>query len=237
MNRIPRIACLTVVLLHAALVAAAEPYAILRPGAYHCEEVTVDTDAAWWGLYIDGDGGRLEPVDIRVERVHDPVVDDDDEATGIRVSVAGAATPEFLIRGLADATARPVHTAYVGRRFLHPGEMQRIGQIGEYLSFVAASGSAEAGEYGPTFEEYTLTLWYRRSGRPEVQEIATLDSFSIDGTPELLWAGDLDGDARPDLIFDLRTHYNMSELALFLSSEAGPEEVVALVARFVTTGC
>lgn len=54
---------------------------------------------------------------------------------------------------------------------------------------------------------------------------------------QLLWAGDLDGDRRLDLLIDLTWHYNLSQRMLFLSSVAAPGRLLRKVGLFETIGC
>jgi hypothetical protein len=56
-----------------------------------------------------------------------------------------------------------------------------------------------------------------------------------DPSPHLLWAGDLDGDCRPDPLLDLTDHYNLA--LLWLSSEAEAGDLVGLAAERRYPGC
>ena len=58
-----------------------------------------------------------------------------------------------------------------------------------------------------------------------------------DAMPALLFAGDLDRDGELDLLFDTTDHYNVSRPALFLSSQAGPGELLGEAARYESVGC
>ncbi len=69
--------------------------------------------------------------------------------------------------------------------------------------------------------------------RQSVADVTDRDA----GHPAVLWAGDLDGDGRLDLVLDESDHYNVTVTALFLSSEAAPGALVRRVARHETTGC
>ncbi len=53
----------------------------------------------------------------------------------------------------------------------------------------------------------------------------------------LLWAGDIDRDGIPDLLIDTSNHYNISTIALFLSSKADKGKLYKKVAIFETIGC
>ncbi len=103
---------------------------------------------------------------------------------------------------------------------------------------VAALGMARETDYGPAIRDYELRLYRRDSGGGfRSQRVVFLEHVSLDGRPELLWSGDLDRDGQPDFLFDLTHHYNISHLALFLSSQANEDEIAGFVGELVTTGC
>jgi len=100
----------------------------------------------------------------------------------------------------------------------------------------------------PNAEHYTLSMTCRSadhcplvlSAHGQRQQLAVL---SRDGdVPDfkglrLIWAGDLDGDGKLDLLVDITNHYNGSGSALFLSSKAKSGEIVGLAAKLETVGC
>lgn len=55
--------------------------------------------------------------------------------------------------------------------------------------------------------------------------------------PYLIWAGDLDRDGKLDLIMDLKTHENTSQIGLFLSSKSTKSNLLKLVALRSSVGC
>jgi hypothetical protein len=58
-----------------------------------------------------------------------------------------------------------------------------------------------------------------------------------EGSPRLIWCGDLDGDGRLDLLIDTTDNYNVGAPALFLSSKAARGQLVKKVAEFYYVGC
>ena len=52
-----------------------------------------------------------------------------------------------------------------------------------------------------------------------------------------MWAGDLDGDGKLDLLLNLSTHYNLDSHRLFLSSMAKKGQLVGEAAVFDAVGC
>jgi hypothetical protein len=61
--------------------------------------------------------------------------------------------------------------------------------------------------------------------------------YDSDGPPALHWAGDLDREGKSDLVIDITNHYNLSRMALFLSSLAKEGELVGLAGFFDSGGC
>jgi hypothetical protein len=53
----------------------------------------------------------------------------------------------------------------------------------------------------------------------------------------VIWAGDIDGDDRLDVLLDTSNHSNGEDTTLYLSSLAAPGQVVKSVASFASFGC
>jgi hypothetical protein len=58
-----------------------------------------------------------------------------------------------------------------------------------------------------------------------------------DGIPNLIWAGDLDGDGALDLLIDLSDHYNMLRPTLYMSRKRGGRTLLEPVAAHESVGC
>jgi hypothetical protein len=59
-----------------------------------------------------------------------------------------------------------------------------------------------------------------------ISQRLSVDGFFDDPKLELLWAGDLDGDGRPDLLMNMSPKYGTSIFTLFLSSKAQSNQLV-----------
>lgn len=212
--------------------------ALLRVGSFHGNEVSAESGQTWWGVFPNGGGFEVRRCTIRVEIVEDGIVDEPGQKTGKEITVDEDAAPLFLFRGVPGAAAGPIETYFRGPKFAYPGEQIVCGSDGGPFISVGAIGRAEEGEFGPVIRDYALKL-YRRdsSGTLHGQTLRAFDEVSIDGQPELIWSGDLDRDGIPDFLFDLRWHYNVSDMVLFISSEAAPGECAGVAAELVTTGC
>ena len=100
--------------------------------------------------------------------------------------------------------------------------------------------SSEAGLLEPgsvvavTLGQTRLELAVRDGVRSQI--VVSHESLD-EQTPELLWAGDLDRDGRPDLLPELSRHYNVSDRALLLSGDAADGEMSRVVTTPRTVGC
>jgi hypothetical protein len=75
-------------------------------------------------------------------------------------------------------------------------------------------------------------------GIPTMQELYHGGIYNGEGHIQVLWAGDLNGDSRLDLILDIADHYNVIlNYVLYLSTEPGSVNLVELVAFFGAVGC
>jgi hypothetical protein len=141
---------------------------------------------------------------------------------------AGAKVP-FMIQWSA-LKAGPIDGTWKDPRFLYPGESVPIWLGGDRWFSLSAYGTAEPG----MLYNYRLVL-----GRAETrQTFAQLHVVSMDGPPDVVWAGDLDRDGRPDLLADLTTDYTGHVYVLYVSSLAPAGQFVVEATRFVpVSGC
>jgi hypothetical protein len=139
----------------------------------------------------------------------------------------------FLISGVPQMAEAPVMTAVQTPRFLHPGEAVTIGTDAAGSYSLEALGTAIREEAGVVFVNYAF--WVRH-GR-DLQRLITFERNTLGHPRQLLWAGDIDGDQRPDLLFDFPLGDAGHNLVLYLSSARTGVELVARVASFSTPGC
>jgi len=86
---------------------------------------------------------------------------------------------------------------------------------------------------GMLFVKYALWI---RHGR-QAQAIASFQRNTLDHPRRVVWAGDLDRDLQPDVLFDFPLGDVGQNYVLFLSSAAAAEQLVSKVAAFSTPGC
>lgn len=201
------------------LAAPAPRFAVVPLGTHHGGEFRVLGPLGnGWSAPV---GERLMPVRVEARAVRDEVVDTDRPSsvkTGRRLRVAPRRAEQagFVLRGLEPGPVSPLRLpeeTWLGSgRPLVLGEAQLLRESeGELHRLVLATGPTRQRLYD--------------------QDGGELESWS------LAWAGDLDGDGRLDLVLKADRSGNITTWRLFLSSRAGPGELIHEVAHYTQSGC
>ncbi len=188
---------------------------VLAPGSFHGSELSEEIGTEWLGLCRNGSGWELKPVDVTLERRHDPMLDEDGEATGWRV-FTHREKPLLYLR--SDVFIRgPVFPVLLETELLSPGWVFSPGE-GE-------SVSAE-----------TSGVYYTRGDRS--QKLSEVYENLYGEGVSVVWVGDLDGDGMNDLILNDCPHYAIyAGYRVFLSTMAEPGELLGEVAEFTAVSC
>lgn len=211
-------------------------YRILVDGCLHHEEVEAVSGNNWYGLYQSNKTYILKSVDVNLDKCYDVVLDEEGDSTGIKISAEGE--PIFLIQAPNDLVEGEVATLLIETKELKPGDLVGLGGFDErHFSLAAMGDITDEGNRHPydlAINNYRVKLYDQDA---KSQTLVEFERSSFEGLPMILWAGDLDRDGTPDLILNIRNHYNIMHYALFLSSEAEPGQMVKLVAELRLTGC
>ena len=157
---------------------------------------------------------------IRVEAFYNPLIGDDENASGAtRVSVHGKNAPLFLVTGLDSLRTGTVKTVFSGRLPLPLGSSLEFTLDNESAYAITAIGDAPS---KPGAAGYKVKL--DKDNRSQVICSVKAPNASVS---YLLWAGDLDRDGELDLLIDTVCDYSASGAALFLSSLAEEGQSVA----------
>lgn len=214
-------------LLFASTVSAADPAALLLPGAYRAGESGATPGQHWFALVVDEERSALVDTLVTVESAADPVFGD---APGERVAVPALATePLALLRGLPLLRTGDVVTVLA-----EPKDLARDLPLMMFLNSAEAYRlTLDCGPLKGDRARERCTLGFARGGQR--QALARFEGsrgeagqrvLGTDAAPALLWAGDVDRDGRLDLLLDLSDHYDLGATSLLLSTAAGPGEIV-----------
>ena len=215
-------------------------FEILAPGSFHEDDViSAANGEIWFGVFETSSGYELRHAEMIVEAAHDPYIDQDDERTARLIYAADAVIdPQydwdyqtdrwssgdadrllFFLRP-ADSVFEegPLYPAIVDSPDLLPDTTIELGDSG--LSLVATNEGL-----------------YLSDGCIS-QRISDVYPNSCGEAVSVVWAGDLDGDGKIDLVLDDQPHYAYRVFyRLFLSSQAEPGKLVKEVAHFTAGSC
>lgn len=239
--------CLLIVLLYSHVVYAENKVQILLTGSFHGDEVAAKDGDLWYGLVKIEDDFFLKPFKISVQLFHDPIIDEKGKKTGKKVSVSGG-EPILLIRGLEGLSERKIskkctvsNINLVNESFqLFPGRVGSCFMDKREVVIYATANVTQSIEWKkkkPNISNYQIYI----STKEAVQKVFSISEgmdLMVDYfPPSLLWSGDIDGDGKVDFIIDTTTHYNVSEISLFLSTLAKKGKVLSEPIIFRSYGC
>lgn len=209
---------------------------ILPTGSFHQDEVWKDApDQEWFGLFKSGSGYYVQRTELKLENIHDPILDEEGEATGWLVSTTNPDTCILLISGVA-LEEKAVPGKEFARGMLLPGDTLYEQIAGQEYTLYAQGFKRKVAEDWHEVYNYKLFIQSQKHDSIMHQLIVAQPAFDSALTT-ILWAGDLDGDQLPDLIIDTSAHYNAMSPTLFLSSEADNTQLLKSVAIHTRVGC
>ena len=203
---------------------------------FHGPEVSARTGETWLGLYVSGGRSALVPSVVKVEPVHDVIVDEEPwQKSGKAVSVNRNTDPVFLVSGAKALKPGPVLTARARELTLTNRADVRLRLAGaDYRLRVLTTDKSDTTVMSRDDARLVLSkgqveqVVYDLGGKGEETETVEW---------KLLWAGDLDGDRKLDLYVQVSWHYNGYQRKLLLSSQAPAGRLVREVGEFTITGC
>ena len=197
---------------------------LLRPGTFGIEPPFVAPTEEWLGLRErkgEWEVVRVVPQTKAGERVCGK--------PATQIIAEGEGRFIILFTGVENVSQGPVTTAVQAPRTIYPGEQIDIG--GGHLLEALGSAFRESG--GVILVDYTLRV---RRGE-QSQLITSFDRSGLDNPRQILWAGDIDRDTRPDLLFDFPEGDVGHRYVLYMSNRAGQGPLVREVATFTAPGC
>lgn len=203
---------------------------ILKPALYRAidqREAKRLSSGIWYDLYYDKKAKTWHYDKARLTAVKKL-----DECSGQSATeVKSARDSLLLIKGLAAQT-HGVTSMPLSKKHVWPDETYRFtfGGKSYVLRGKGVTLSRDRTEEGrwDNVGNYRLTLTDVSSGREQL--LIAQPSFN-DTFVAILFIGDLDGDDRPDFVFDTSPEYEIDRVVLFLSSRTDSSEIVRAVAE------
>jgi hypothetical protein len=187
---------------------------LLDAGDYHVTQLVPKIERGKWKavckVNVDGDA-EVRDVKVALKRFRGPE-DDADEKTGRRVTVKGCGAPAFLFQRLPVTSEGdlPAATVTTKRDGWNTTWDVALAAIRYRLRVQPRPPSKDPAEPRP----WRLLLEANGGGTEELE----IGASAQPPTLELRWAGDLDGDGRPD--FALEDRDDGVTVRLYLSSAA-----------------
>lgn len=207
---------------------------------YHGDEVKAKSGETWLNLFEEKGNFYLENSTIKIRRVHDPIVDEDEnQKTGKSVFLNKKTNSVFLLKNAEKLRMGKINTLY------HYDD-DAENNTGEDISI--RNGYSKDFTIGQTVftlkakkginnkNEPILALILESGGISQtIHSIKTYEEGDYLGS--LYWAGDLDRDGKPDFYFSLYFQDNVEYKNLYLSTEAEKGKLIEKIAIFTITGC
>jgi len=207
---------------------------ILYTGDYKKGELDVKIlNREWWGLFEQNNISYIRKVKLRLDKL-EPDIQYDWE---YRVSVDDNKNCIILFTGL-DLTEREIN--YFTDNHIIRNNEELTFEFGPYHTFLNSELKTTESMGEILKRDYSIHLNYKSNKKLTTQELFLFPCYGEELLISLIWAGDLDNDGKTDFIIQIPTHPNNEmggSSGLFLSSKADSEELVKLVAYFISTGC
>ena len=205
---------------------------IILPTSYASEDLDSTIESKTWvGLFSNDKDNSVTcyKTKLKMKPIHSPMVDDEGEMSGIKIYCEGYDNdPMLLIAGIEIPENMQIDSYKGLKNRLLPGESMQLGD-----NTIKASGTVD--ECGRV-RNYKLLITGIKNGTSIEQIFLEQDHFD-DAMIQIIWTGDIDKDGFPDLYLDISYKYSFSNPALFLSSKAGDNELLKLVADIKLFGC
>lgn len=210
---------------------------LLITGSYHDGEVPeYRLKEKWIGLFKKGNTYYTSYTKVKTQRVHDDIIDEENEITGWLVEGETKDTAIFLLTGIELQPQIDVNPVFLSNNRIYPGDSLKIDYKNTtYTLFATGRIKGDKSDW-PDIWNYKLYLSAKNDGITVTDLISAQASFD-DSMVTILFAGDIDGDGMLDLLVDTSYHYNVFAPTLYLSKQAGNNHIIKVVARHVSVGC
>ena len=205
---------------------------IILPTSFASQDLDSTIESMTWvGLFSNDNDNSVTcyKTKLKMKPVHSPMVDEEGEMSGIKIYCEGYANnPMLLVAGIKIPEGMQIDSYKELKNRLLPGESMLLGD-----NTIKALGTMD--EHG-RISDYKLLIAGVKNGTG-IEQIFLEQDYFDDSMIRFIWAGDIDRDGFLDLFLDISPKYSFSNPALFLSSKAGDNELLKLVAETILSGC
>ena len=205
---------------------------IILPTSYSLGDLDPTIKSKTWvGLFSNDNDNSVTcyKTKLKMKPIHSPMFDKEGEMSGIKIYCEGFANdPMLLIAGIEIPENMQIDSYKELKNRLLPGESMLLGD-----NTIKALGTMD--EHG-RISDYKLLIAGVKNGTG-IEQIFLEQDYFDDSMIRFIWAGDIDRDGFLDLFLDISPKYSFSNPALFLSSKAGDNELLKLVAEIILSGC
>jgi hypothetical protein len=221
----------------------------------YCSQVNYDPALNWYGVYRMDGFDTIMRVEIEISLLGEAEAMSETGGVGgisVRTNHSDSLWSLFLIGSKTPLVESSVRNGRFEGKWMFPGQSQDVFVLGREkysktyhpvplderpprMSLIAL-GSVTDVEYCPQIEGYRLVLKSDKSNAFRQNITDHLRFKGECGMPNLFWFGDLDGDKKPDLVFEAGAT-SMVEYTLFLSSLANENEYVHMVDSWTSCNC
>jgi hypothetical protein len=206
-------------------------YELFATGFFHEDEVPENfQQKEWFALNLSANEAKLEFVQLLVERVHDPLLDEHENIkTGWSIQIDNMDEPVFLFENHKMLPLGVIKHIPVEKAAFYPG-IQWNFEFNSNNYSLKATGHRDMATDEIT--NYRLTLTRLEDG---ISTLLIAHPYFSDEITTILFVGDLNDDGAPDFIINGSYHYNVFEPILFMSTSTS--DLVIPYAKYTVTGC
>ena len=210
----------------------------------NCSDINFDPNLHWFGVYRMDGFDTIMHVNIEVVNPNARVVRgyDDGNDWVLRTQYSDSMNAMFLIGFKNSVAAASEHRGQHEPSWMYPGQTQYVNTRnakrvnGKHSFELIAAGTVKKVQYCPELENYRIFITDDRYKGHEQEILPDLKHHGECGMPQLYWFGDIDGDARPDMVFQAGSNC-MVEYTLFLSSLAAGNNYVGKADQWISGNC
>ena len=208
---------------------------ILELETFHNDEVDPNLGKKiWFGLFKSKDNYTLAETKVTIKHAYDAIIDEsEDEQTGWNVSVATKDTCVVLIEKLPYLNNRDISSIILPKS-IYPGDNFKFSFEG--IEYVLSATGDKKGSDWIEVSNYKLYLTSKVNGK-EIKDLLVAQKSFDDQMIKIIFAGDIDGDCKLDLIIDTSYHYNLSRPTLYFSKTAEKGKIIKPMGVFSYVGC